>query len=119
MRNQAGVVVLSSMNGFMVPFLFPAVFYVLGLKYLEKAKNLAGKVLRLIQDWLNDVGVCKKFGQCVNTNRRKRKSPVSSSRKRGRLFIRSHNEMLAVSAVRVSNQDCSRLWNQRLRAQPK
>jgi hypothetical protein len=33
---------------------FSRCHYVLGLQDLEKAKNLAGKVLRLIQDWLND-----------------------------------------------------------------
>jgi hypothetical protein len=71
----------------------------------EETKNLAGKVLRLIQIRLTTPSFEKL------TPARQAHSPHaliadSSSNKRSQLFIRVHNEPLSV-AMRVRNPDCS------------
>ena len=73
---------------------------------LEEAKNLAGKVLRLIQDRLSDAEFGKNLANLSNqfaasANRR------FEFQKRRQLFIRTHNETLSVVAMRVSNPDRS------------
>jgi hypothetical protein len=71
---------------------------------LEEAKNLAGKVLRLIQDRLSDA----EFGRnLANLSNRFAASADLKFHKRSQLFIRTYNETLSVVAVRVSNPDCS------------
>ena len=72
----------------------------------EEAKNLAGKVLRLIQDRLSDA----EFGK--NLANLSKQFAVSADRrfefqKRRQLFIRSHNETLSVVAMRIGNPDRS------------
>ena len=106
MRN-SGVVVLSSMNGFMVPFFFPLslCFSAAGL---EKAKNLAGEVLHLIQDCLSDAEFGKNLASVSIQIAASANRPFEFQ-KRGQLFIRSHNEMPAFAAMPLRNPDCSRL----------
>jgi hypothetical protein len=79
---------------------------ILGLRGLEEAKNLAGKLLRLIQIR----SATPSFEKL--TPARQAHSPHaliadSSSNKHSQLFIRTHNEPLPVSAMRVSTPDRS------------
>ena len=73
---------------------------------LEEAKNLAGKVLRLIQDRLSDAEFGKNLANLSN------QFAASANRgfqfeKRSQLFIRTHNETLSVAAMCICNQDRS------------
>jgi hypothetical protein len=96
------------MNGFMVPFFFPLslCFRAAGL---EKAKNLAGAVLRLIQDWLSDAEFGKNLASLSIQIAASANRPFKFQ-KRGQLFIGTHNETLAVP-VSVSNDDSLRSTN--------
>jgi len=106
MRN-SGVVVLSSMNGFMVPFFFPLslCFSAAGL---EKAKNLAGEVLHLIQDCLSDAEFGKNLASVSIQIAASANRPFEFQ-KRSQLFIGTHNETLTVAVMRVGNRDLSLL----------
>jgi hypothetical protein len=80
----------------------------------EEAKNLAGKVLRLIQDPLSNAEFAKNLANPSN------QFAVSAHRrfefqKRDQLLIGAHNETLSVAAMRVNNPDCSPAGNQRLK----
>ena len=73
---------------------------------LEEAKNLAGKLLRLIQIGLATPTLAK-----ISPTRQE--NPTASADygfkfdKRRRLFIGTHNETLSVIAMRVHNPDGS------------
>ena len=73
---------------------------------LEEAKNLAGKVLRLIQDRLSDAEFGKNLANLSN------QFAASANRrfqfyKRSQLFIRLHNETLSIVAMCACNPDRS------------
>jgi hypothetical protein len=73
---------------------------------LEEAKNLAGSVLRLIQDRLSDA----EFGKTQTNLSRQFAASANSGfefHKRSQLFIRTHNVTFAIVATRVSNPDRS------------
>jgi hypothetical protein len=73
---------------------------------LEEAKNLAGKLLRLIQIGLATPTLAK-----ISPTRQE--NPTASAdygfkfQKRSQLFLRVHNETLSVIAMCVGNKDCS------------
>ena len=85
-------------------FLFPAVL-ICGIAGPEEANNLAGKALRLIRDPFSDAEFGKNSPTCqhnaTSANRR------FEFNKRSQLFIRTHNETLSVTAMRVHNPDRS------------
>ena len=73
---------------------------------LEEAKNLAGKVLPLIQDRLGDAEFGKNAANLSNQFAASANHGFQFE-KRAQLFIRSDNEALTVAAMRVSNPDRS------------
>ena len=102
----SGVAVLSSTNGFIDNFLSFSRRIGSAVAGLEEAKNLAGKVLRLIQDRLSDAECGKNAAKLSNqfaasANRR------FEFKKRSELFICTHDKALPVAAMRVSNPDRS------------
>jgi hypothetical protein len=65
MRN-SGAALLGPINGFMIlPFLSP-LWLICGTAGLKEAKNLAGEVLRLIQDRLSDAEFGKNLANLSN-----------------------------------------------------
>ena len=103
---RSGGVVLSLISGFIdISFLFPRRVDS-AIAGLEEAKNLAGKVLRLIQDRLSDAECGK------NLVRLSKQSAASVNRrfefqKSRQQFLRTHKEALSVVAVCVCNPDRS------------
>src|SRR5262249_43163179 len=89
----------------MVLLSFPRPVRFLELRVPEEAKNLAGKVLRLIQDPLATGSFPKILATCQNNSPRALNSRFKFD-KRSQLFIRSHDEALSV-AMRVHNPDRS------------
>jgi hypothetical protein len=88
-----------------LPFSFPAEL-ILRSRVRKRAKNLPGKVLRLIQIRFSDAEFCKNVANlsnqfAANANRR------FEFQKRGQFFLRVHNETLSVAAMCVCNPDCS------------
>jgi hypothetical protein len=96
---------LNTIDSSFFPFFLPR-RVVSAIAGLEEAKNLAGKVLRLIQIGLSTPSLAKTTPAC-QANSPHAQIADSSSKNRRQLFIRSHNETLSVAAMRVSNPDGS------------
>jgi hypothetical protein len=84
---------------------------------LKEAKNLAGKVLHLIQDPFADGEFVKNLA-CLSRQLNASANRRFKFHKRGQLFICTYNETLSVAAMCVNNEDSFAGHDPQLRQSP-